>query len=115
MNFAESNQYLYSLGNEVKTIKLGLEQIRLLLAALDNPQSSCPVIHVAGTNGKGTVCALIERVLRAAGHRTGLFTSPHLVDFRERIRVGGRWADAGAATKASSRSNNRAIMRLPAG
>jgi dihydrofolate synthase/folylpolyglutamate synthase len=50
-------------------------------------------VHVAGTNGKGSVCALVERVLREAGHRTGLFTSPHLVDFRERIRVEGRWAD----------------------
>jgi len=48
---------------------------------------------VAGTNGKGSVCALIERALRAAGFRTGLFTSPHLVDFRERMRVNGRWAD----------------------
>src|SRR5262249_14608499 len=51
-------------------------------------------IHVAGTNGKGSVCALVERVLRAAGHRTGLFTSPHLVDFRERMRVSGHWIDA---------------------
>jgi dihydrofolate synthase/folylpolyglutamate synthase len=50
-------------------------------------------VHVAGTNGKGSVCARIERVLREAGLRTGLFTSPHLVDFRERIRVDGRWAD----------------------
>jgi dihydrofolate synthase/folylpolyglutamate synthase len=50
-------------------------------------------VHVAGTNGKGSTCAMIERVLRAAGIRTGLFTSPHLVDFRERIRVNGQWAD----------------------
>ncbi len=50
-------------------------------------------MHVAGTNGKGSVCALVERVLRESGIRTGLFTSPHLVDFRERIRVDGQWAD----------------------
>jgi len=50
-------------------------------------------VHVAGTNGKGSVCALVERVLREAGARVGLFTSPHLVDFRERIRVDGQWAD----------------------
>lgn len=50
-------------------------------------------MHVAGTNGKGSVCTLVERVLREAGENTGLYTSPHLVDFRERIRVRGRWAD----------------------
>src|SRR5438309_8800996 len=52
--------------------------------------SSPRVIHVAGTNGKGSVCAMIDAVARAAGHRTGLFTSPHLISFRERIRVNGR-------------------------
>jgi len=73
--------------------RLGLEGTRALLFALGNPERRFRSVHVAGTNGKGTVCALVERVLRAAGLRTGLFTSPHLVDFRERIRVGGRWAD----------------------
>ncbi len=74
--------------------KLGLEGTLSLLAALGDPQASFRSIHVAGTNGKGSVCALIERVMREAGYRTGLFTSPHLVDFRERVRVKGRWADA---------------------
>jgi dihydrofolate synthase/folylpolyglutamate synthase len=80
-------------GLERRKDKLGLEGTRSLLAALGNPERRFRAVHVAGTNGKGSVCALIERVLRAAGHRTGLFTSPHLVDFRERIRVAGRWAD----------------------
>lgn len=80
-------------GLERRKNKLGLDGTRALLAALGNPERRFRAVHVAGTNGKGTVCALIERVLRAAGHRTGLFTSPHLVDFRERIRVGGIWAD----------------------
>ena len=80
-------------GLERRKDKLGLDGTRALLRALDDPQRRFRAVHVAGTNGKGTVCALIERVLREAGHRTGLFTSPHLVDFRERIRVGGRWAD----------------------
>lgn len=80
-------------GLERRKIKLGLDGTRALLAALGNPERRFRSVHVAGTNGKGTVCSLVERVLRAAGHRTGLFTSPHLVDFRERIRVGGRWAD----------------------
>ena len=73
-------------------MKLGLDGTRELLAGLGAPQSRFAAVHVAGTNGKGSVCALIERVLRAAGQRTGLYTSPHLVDFRERIRVDGRWA-----------------------
>jgi dihydrofolate synthase/folylpolyglutamate synthase len=82
-------QYLYSLGNEVKTIKLGLERISTLLDAMDNPQRNFPSVHVAGTNGKGSVCAMIESGLRAAGRRTGLFTSPHLVEPTERIRING--------------------------
>lgn len=70
-------------------IKLGLENIRLLLEKAGRPEERLAIIHVAGTNGKGSVCAMVEAILRAAGLRTGLFTSPHLVDFRERIRVDG--------------------------
>jgi dihydrofolate synthase / folylpolyglutamate synthase len=80
-------------GLERRKDKLGLEGTRALLGALGHPERRFRSVHVAGTNGKGTACALIERVLREAGHRTGLFTSPHLVDFRERIRIAGRWAD----------------------
>ncbi len=80
-------------GLERRRNKLGLDGTRALLAALGDPHTRFRSVHVAGTNGKGSVCALVERVLREAGHRTGLFTSPHLVDFRERIRVAGRWAD----------------------
>ena len=64
-----------------------LDRIRRLLERLGNPQNSFKAVHVAGTNGKGSVCALVEAALRAAGHRVGLFTSPYLVDFRERIQV----------------------------
>jgi dihydrofolate synthase/folylpolyglutamate synthase len=87
MDFPASVQYLYSLGNEVKTIKLGLDRIRRLLEELGNPQYACPVVHVAGTNGKGSVCAMIESGLREAGYKTGFFTSPHLVSPTERIRI----------------------------
>ncbi|HKQ59352.1 MAG TPA: Mur ligase family protein, partial [Candidatus Eisenbacteria bacterium] len=80
-------------GAERRRDKHDLEGITALLTALGDPQRQFRSVHVAGTNGKGSVCALIERVLREAGHRTGLFTSPHLIDFRERIRVRGRWAD----------------------
>jgi len=83
-------------GLERRHAKPGLDGTRELLAALDRPETRYRSVHVAGTNGKGSVCALVERVLRASGLRTGLYTSPHLVDFRERIRVDGRWAEASA-------------------
>ncbi|PYS71495.1 MAG: bifunctional folylpolyglutamate synthase/dihydrofolate synthase [Acidobacteria bacterium] len=70
-------------------IKLGLENIQRLIAALHVDLGGARVIHVAGTNGKGSVCAMIDSILRAQKYRTGLFTSPHLVTFRERVRVDG--------------------------
>jgi dihydrofolate synthase/folylpolyglutamate synthase len=80
-------------GLERRRDKLNLDGTLSLMRALGDPHQRFRSVHVAGTNGKGSVCALVERVLREAGHRTGLFTSPHLVDFRERIRVNGHWAD----------------------
>jgi len=70
-------------------IKLGLENIERLLQELKLPGKDQRVIHVAGTNGKGSVCAMIDSICRAQGYRTGLFTSPHLVTYRERIQVDG--------------------------
>jgi dihydrofolate synthase / folylpolyglutamate synthase len=90
MNYAESVHFLYSLGNEIQTAKFGLERITRLLEALGNPQRGCRWIHVAGTNGKGSTCAMIEAALRAAGVRTGLYTSPHLVEPTERIQITGQ-------------------------
>lgn len=87
MNYSEALAWLYS--TQQFGIKLGLENTRRLLAALDHPELACRFLHVAGTNGKGSTCAMVDAILRAAGHRTGLYTSPHLVDFRERIRVNG--------------------------
>lgn len=71
-------------------IRWGLERTQRLLASVDDPQGAYPSIHIAGTNGKGSVAAIIESVLRHHGRRTGLYTSPHLVDFRERIQIDGR-------------------------
>jgi len=70
-------------------IKPGLEIITDLLNAQGNPHHRLAVIHVAGTNGKGSVCAMLESVLRASGFKTGLYTSPHLIDFSERFRING--------------------------
>ncbi len=70
-------------------IKPGLDVITALLEALGNPHRKLAVIHVAGTNGKGSVCAMLESVLRASGFKTGLYTSPHMIDFSERFRVNG--------------------------
>ena len=89
MNFEESSSYLLSLGNEVSAMKLGLENIRTLLAALDNPQNDFLKVQVAGTNGKGSVCAFLDSICVGAGIKTGLFTSPHLISITERIKVGG--------------------------
>src|ERR1700727_484719 len=93
MNYSESVRYLYSLGNEVLTAKLGLERINALLQALGNPQRACRWVHVAGTNGKGSTCAMIEAGLRTAGIRTGLYISPHLIEPTERIQIAGRAAN----------------------
>lgn len=70
--------------------KPGLENTKALLAQVGNPQNDLAFIHIAGTNGKGSTCAFMASILQQKGYRVGLFTSPHLVDFRERIRVNGR-------------------------
>lgn len=71
-------------------MSLGLERMRDLLDRLGNPQDRLRFVHVAGTNGKGSTCAFVERIMREAGFRTGLFTSPYIERFEERIRVNGR-------------------------
>jgi len=103
MTYPDSVRFLYSLGNEVKTAKYGLERITTLLAALGHPERLRRIVHVAGTNGKGSVSAMIEGGLRAAGLRTGLFTSPHLVEPTERIRIGGCPVNAGQFSAAFDR------------
>jgi dihydrofolate synthase/folylpolyglutamate synthase len=86
--YAETIAYLQGL--EVsKGWDLKLERMRAALALRGHPERRFRALHIAGTNGKGSTAAMLEAVLRAAGHRTGLYTSPHLVDFAERIRAGG--------------------------
>ena len=90
MNFSESLRYLLGLGNEVLAMKLGLENIRKLLAALGNPEKNYLKIQVAGTNGKGSTCAFLEAICLSAGVKVGLTTSPHLISITERIKINGR-------------------------
>ena len=97
MTYEESLGWLYS--TQQFGIKLGLDNIRSLLKALGDPHEHLSFLHVAGTNGKGSVCAMLDAVLRAAGHKTGLYTSPHLISFRERIRVDGRKIPREAAAR----------------
>src|SRR5213595_2536031 len=85
MNYAQSIQFLCSL--RWFGAKFGLENTFKLARLAGNPQNQLRFIHVAGTNGKGSTCAMLEGIYRAAGLRVGLFTSPHLVSFRERIQV----------------------------
>lgn len=89
MNFPDAEAYLLSLGNEVEAMKLGLENIRKLLAALGNPETTYLKVQVAGTNGKGSVCAFLDSICREAGIEVGVFTSPHLVSITERVRING--------------------------
>lgn len=87
MNVSAALDWLFS--TQFFGIKLGLDNTEKLLAAAGADRINATVVHVAGTNGKGSTCAMIEALARAQGYVTGLFTSPHLVDFSERIRVNG--------------------------
>lgn len=90
-------------GLEAVGIKLGLEQMRAVLSRLSHPEATFTAITVAGTNGKGSVSAMIERGLRAAGTRTGRYTSPHLIDIEERIVIDGVPISADAFDRAAVR------------
>jgi dihydrofolate synthase/folylpolyglutamate synthase len=83
--YSETLEYLYALKN--RGSKFGIERMHLLVEALGHPERSFPLIHVAGTNGKGSVCAMLEALYRANGYTTGFFSSPHLVHLGERVQV----------------------------
>lgn len=94
--------------------KNGLENIRALLDGLGNPQNRLRAVHVAGTNGKGSVCAYTDAILRAAGYRTGLYTSPYLERFTERFRIDGREIDPADFARIATRVR-AAAERMTAG
>ncbi|MCJ7498032.1 MAG: hypothetical protein MUO78_07865 [candidate division Zixibacteria bacterium] len=85
MNYQQAVDFLFNL--EKYGIKLGLENTSALMHKFDNPHLEFSSLHIAGTNGKGSCCAMLHSILNQAGYFTGLYTSPHLLDFRERIRV----------------------------
>jgi dihydrofolate synthase/folylpolyglutamate synthase len=89
MDYKQSLSYLYGLGHEVLAAKFGLENTQLLLEKLGHPEQAYQSIIIAGTNGKGSVAAMIEAIARAAGHRSALYSSPHLVRIQERMRICG--------------------------
>ena len=88
MNYKEIVDYIEEIPKF--TTKNPLDHTKELLARLGNPQNQQKVIHVAGTNGKGSVCAYLDSMLRAGGYRVGLFTSPHLVKINERFKINGQ-------------------------
>ena len=88
MNYEQAISWLYSLGPH-KT-DLGLDKVKCLLEKLGNPHKTLNCIHVAGTNGKGSVCAMVSTILTKAGYTTGMYTSPHLISFSERIQINGK-------------------------
>jgi dihydrofolate synthase / folylpolyglutamate synthase len=84
-DYAATQEYLFSL--KAKGVKFGIDRMRLLVAGIGHPERATPVIHIAGTNGKGSVAAMLESIFSTAGWRTGLYTSPHLVKLGERVQV----------------------------
>lgn len=87
MNYEEAIEFITCKNNFY--IDLGLDRISAVLEKLENPQDSLKCIHVAGTNGKGSVCAMLDSILQTAGYKTGLYTSPHIWEYTERIKVCG--------------------------
>ena len=89
MNYKETLDYIHSLGKF--TFPAGLKRIKKVLEMLGNPQNRFKSIHIAGTNGKGSVSAFVSSVFKTAGYKTGLFISPFIIDFRERIQINGEF------------------------
>ena len=115
MTFADTVRFLYALGPELKpasnVIKWDLARVARLLTEVGDPHVGLRYIHVAGTNGKGSTCAMLASALQVAGYRTGLYTSPHLLDVRERIRIDGHVLSESAWT-AAFEAVHQAVERL---
>lgn len=115
MNYPATVQYLLALGHEIRAQKFGLEGVTTLLADLGDPQAAFPSVLIAGTNGKGSVAAMLDAILRASGRRVGLYTSPHLVRINERIRLNGQEIPDEAFARVFSRIRERIEALLATG
>ena len=104
MNYSEAIDYIES--RAVFGSRPGFERINALLDALDHPEKGMKYIHVAGTNGKGSVCTTTANILSSAGYKTGLFTSPYVSDFRERIQIDGSFIDCDELASITERVKN---------
>ncbi len=89
MNYKETLEYIHSLGNF--SLPATLDRIKAAMLALDNPQRNFKAVHIAGTNGKGSTAAMLASVFKTEGYKTALFTSPFIIDFRERIQIDGEF------------------------
>ena len=97
-DYAAVQDYLFSL--KAQGLKFGIDRMRLLAGALGHPERAVPCVHIAGTNGKGSVAAMLDAILKETGLRRGLYTSPHLVRLGERVALGdtvGEMVEVGVA------------------
>lgn len=108
MNYNETLSYIHSL-NKFGSV-LGLERITKLLDKLGNPEKELKFIHVAGTNGKGSTCTMLSSVYIDAGLKTGLYTSPYVIDFRERIQVNGKFIEKECLTVLSDKIKETGVV-----
>ena len=107
MNYTETLNYIHSLGNF--KLPAGLERITAALSALSCPQNKFESLHIAGTNGKGSVSAMLAKIFETAGFKTGLYISPYIIDFRERIQINGNFISEDDLVKYSQRVKNTEI------
>ena len=108
MNYTETLNYIHSLGNF--KLPAGLQRITAALSALSRPQNKFESLHIAGTNGKGSVSAMLAKIFETAGFKTGLYISPYIIDFRERIQINGNFISEEDLIKYSQRVKNTGIV-----
>ena len=108
MNYNEALSYIHSL--LVFGSQPGLERITELLNKLGNPQDKLKFIHVAGTNGKGSTCTMLSEVYKSAGYKTGLYTSPFIVDFRERMQINGEYIPKEDLARLTEKVKNTGVV-----
>lgn len=89
MNYQQALAYINQISSFRSTTTLGLSRIQQLLKKMGNPQKQLKCIHIAGTNGKGSACAMLQNILTQSGYKTALYTSPHLIKYNERYQIDG--------------------------